>query len=92
MYADTSLDLGDAHVHCKASVCGIVYNLLQASPLVAPALWGVFFITGHSIQIYRILMDKVEVQMTGAESDLYVLYSQLHPQSRIPNRDNVTWH
>ena len=30
-----------------ASCCGIAYNLLQPTPLWAPAAWGAFFISCH---------------------------------------------
>jgi hypothetical protein len=30
---------------------GVAFNLLQPTPLVAPAAWGIFFICGHGIQV-----------------------------------------
>jgi CRP-like cAMP-binding protein len=54
-----------------ASSCGIMFNLLQPVPLVVPAAWGAVFVFGHSVQIARLLWDKVEVSMSSEEADLY---------------------
>ena len=53
-----------------ASGCGIVFNLLQPSPLTAPALWGAFFICGHSVQIAR-LLHQPNVVMSERDHELY---------------------
>ena len=34
-----------------ASLCGIVFNLVQPKPLFAPAAWGCFFVCGHTVQV-----------------------------------------
>ena len=54
-----------------ASACGILYNLLQPLPLIPPACWGLFFIAGHTAQIYRILLESQPVAMSHDEHDLY---------------------
>ena len=54
-----------------ASASGIVYNLLQPRPLWAPACWGTFFIVGHGVQIYRLLMAKQAVSLNDDEHELY---------------------
>jgi hypothetical protein len=54
-----------------ASASGILYNLLQPTPLIAPALWGCFFICGHSVQITRILLADEDVSMSTRDHELY---------------------
>ena len=48
-----------------------MYNLLQPRPLFAPAAWGLFFIAGHSMQIYILLSQKLKIAFTEEEEDLY---------------------
>lgn len=54
-----------------ANACGIAFNLLQPKPMVQPALWGVFFLFGHGIQVYRLLIKDKEVRMTMEEEEIY---------------------
>eukprot|EP01083_Nonionella_stella_P038283 104174_1 len=56
-----------------ASICGITFNLLQPVPLIIPAYWGLFFVLGHSIQIYFLIRDKLPVSMSD---DLQQVYEQ----------------
>ena len=54
-----------------ASCCGIAYNMLQPNPLVAPALWGVFFIGCHTYQISILLREQQEVRLSDDEEAAY---------------------
>jgi hypothetical protein len=55
-----------------ATMCGIAYNLLQIPrPLVAPAMWGIFFIGCHSYQILELLRERQEVKLSAVEKDAY---------------------
>lgn len=54
-----------------ATTCSIAYNLLQPTPLVLPAYWGVLFIVGHSVQISKLLIEQSDVTLDGEELDLY---------------------
>eukprot|EP01084_Bolivina_argentea_P297359 512268_1 len=54
-----------------ASVCGIAFNLLQPIPLITPACWGIFFIFGHSIQIYFLIRDKLSITMSADLNQVY---------------------
>jgi len=67
-----------------ASSWGIAYNILQPTPLVAPACWGCFFICGHLFQIVRIWRDRAQVEMTEEAVDLYE--SAFHPHHFRPRQ------
>lgn len=54
-----------------ASCCGIAYNMLQPKPLIAPALWGLFFIGCHAFQISVLLREQQEVRLTALEEQAY---------------------
>ena len=55
-----------------ASVMGIAYNLLQPKPLVAPALWGCFFISCHMWQIASLLRERASINLNTDEELAYV--------------------
>jgi hypothetical protein len=67
-----------------ASLWGIAYNILQPTPLLAPAGWGCVFICGHLLQIGRILRDRAQVEMTEDAVDLYE--SAFHPHHFRPRQ------
>jgi len=67
-----------------ASLWGIAYNVLQPTPLLAPAGWGCFFICGHIFQIGRILRERAHVEMTEDAVDLYE--AAFHPHHFLPRQ------
>jgi len=67
-----------------ASFLAFCYNILQPTPLLAPAGWCVFFVCGQLVQIARILRDRVEIEMTGDFADLYE--SAFHPHGFRPRQ------
>lgn len=54
-----------------ASIMGIIFNLLQPVPLVAPACWGLIFTCGHALQIVRFCLANSNVTMNDCEHDFY---------------------
>ncbi|CAE7558756.1 unnamed protein product [Symbiodinium natans] len=54
-----------------ASCCGIAYNLLQPTPLWAPAAWGAFFISCHLYYITHLLRDRVGITMDPDHEAVY---------------------
>lgn len=56
--------------------------MLQPKPLWAPATWGCFFITVHSVQIARILRANADITMSKEEEALYE--QAFHPHGFTP--------
>jgi len=54
-----------------ASGCSILFNMLQPRPLWNPAAWSLFFLTMHSYQIRRILLENQPLQLSPREHELY---------------------
>ncbi|CAK9000082.1 unnamed protein product [Durusdinium trenchii] len=54
-----------------ASLFGIAYNLLQPSPLWAPAAWGGFFISCHLYYIAQLLRDRVGITLDADHEAAY---------------------
>ena len=54
-----------------ASGCGITYNLLQPQPLVAPAVWGGFFVCCHLYYIQKLLREREDLTMCPEQEKVY---------------------
>lgn len=56
-----------------ASMCGMAYNLLQPTPLIAPACWGVFFISCHAYYIVELLRERQKIVLSEEDETAYEL-------------------
>lgn len=61
-----------------ASCCGIAYNLLQPTPLWAPAAWGAFFISCHLYYITQLLRDRVGITLDPDHEAAYEMAFMPH--------------
>lgn len=61
-----------------ASFCGIAYNLLQPTPLWAPAAWGAFFISCHLYYITQLLRDRVGITLDPDHEAAYEMAFMPH--------------
>lgn len=55
----------------SASLCGILYNLLQPRPLIPPACWGVFFVGCHIYQLSVLLRERAHISLGEDEEKAY---------------------
>jgi len=54
-----------------ASSFGVLYNLLQPTPLLAPAAWGLFFISCHVYYMAELLRERQQVVLTPDKEKVY---------------------
>mmetsp|Transcript_18971 Transcript_18971/g.44198 ORF Transcript_18971/g.44198 Transcript_18971/m.44198 type:complete len:364 (+) Transcript_18971:81-1172(+) len=54
-----------------STCCGMAYNLLQATPLWAPAAWGIVFLSMHLRQIVMLLRENEKLVLSAEEEQLY---------------------
>mmetsp|Transcript_17384 Transcript_17384/g.40723 ORF Transcript_17384/g.40723 Transcript_17384/m.40723 type:complete len:381 (+) Transcript_17384:58-1200(+) len=70
-----------------ASTLGIFYNLLQPTPLIAPACWGVFFISCHFYYIVRLLRERQEVLLSDEAQQVFEKAFQVHGFTKMQFSD-----
>ena len=51
--------------------CSIAFNLLQPTPLVTPACWGVFFIACHAYQLAVLLRERRTTALAPRERRVF---------------------
>jgi len=54
-----------------ASACGVCFNLLQPTPLYAPAVWGGFFITCHFYRLALLYRERLDLILNSTEQELW---------------------